>query len=323
MSVINRPAAPVGIETDEVTVVVATRNRPDRLRQTVPHHHAPTIIVDNASDQPLPGATLARDAFDGPLPGVAVARDAFDGPVPGVAVARDAFDRPVPGVAVVRLAENIGAAARNVGVRQASTPYVAFADDDSYWEPGSLARAVEIFRNHPRAALLTAKVLVGPEGRLDPVSACMAAAPIGTPPGAAGPSVLGFLSCAVVVRRDAFLAAGGFQPKLFVYGEEALLAMDLAAAGHQLSYVPELVVRHFPEPAGRDNRARSRREARNRALTALLRRPPTVIARTLAEVARTQPAALTDLARDLPWALRHRRPLPAPLEAALGILSRG
>ncbi|GIF04794.1 glycosyl transferase [Actinoplanes siamensis] len=273
---INKPVPPV-VETDEVTVVVATRNRPDRLRETVPHHRATTIVVDNASDQPL----------------------------------------HVPGAEVVRLDENIGAAARNTGALRARTPFVAFADDDSYWAPGSLARAVEIFRAHPEAALLTGRVLIGPDGRLDPVSAGMAATPIGTPAGAAGPSVLGFLSCAVVVRRSAFLAAGGFNPRLFVYGEEALLAMDLAAAGHQLSYVPELVVRHFPEPAGRDNRARARREARNRALTALLRRPPAVAARTLAEVARTQPAALPHLVRDLGWALRHRRRLPEPVELAL------
>ena len=72
----------------------------------------------------------------------------------------------------------------------------------------------------------------------------------------AGPAVLGFLACAVVVRRDAFLAAGGFQPRLHVYGEEALLAMDLAAAGWLLSYAPELTVRHLPRPAGRDSGAR-------------------------------------------------------------------
>ncbi|GIF13810.1 glycosyltransferase family 2 protein [Actinoplanes teichomyceticus] len=276
MSVINRPA-PAAVETDEVTVVVATRNRPDRLRETIPRHRAATIVVDNGSDQPL----------------------------------------AVPGAEVVRLGENIGAAARNVGVERAGTPFVAFADDDSYWEPGALARAAEILRAHPRAALLTARVLIGPQGRLDPISAGMAEAPIGVPPGAAGPSVLGFLSCAVVVRRDAFRAAGGFQPRLFVYGEEALLAMDLAAAGHQLSYVSELVVRHFPEPAGRDTRARARRECRNRVLTALLRRPPAVAVRALAEAARSQPDALTDIARDLPWALRHRRRLPDAVESAL------
>ncbi|GIE97522.1 glycosyltransferase family 2 protein [Paractinoplanes rishiriensis] len=179
------------IETDQVTVVVATRNRHDRLRDTVPRHRAPVVVVDNASDQPI----------------------------------------RVPGADVVRLADNRGAAARNVGVERAGTPYVAFADDDSYWSPGSLARAARVLRQHPRAALLAAQVRVGADGRLDPVSAGMATAPLGWPAGAPGPAVLGFLSCSVIVRRDAFLAAGGFHPRLFVYGEESLLAMDLAAAG--------------------------------------------------------------------------------------------
>ena len=264
-------------ETDQVTVVVATRNRAGRLAATMPHHRAPVIVVDNASDEPI---------------------------------------RPA-GAEVVRLDANHGAAARNIGVQRARTPYVAFADDDSYWAPGSLARAAELFRAHPRAALLTGEVRVGPAGRLDPVSAAMAAAPLGAPPGAAGPSVLGFLACAAVVRRDAFLAAGGFQPRLFVYGEEALLAMDLAAAGWQLSYVPSLLVRHFPEPDGRDPRGRRRIETRNRVLTALLRRPPAVAARTAAAALRADPAALPGVLRQVPWALRQRRRLPDPVEQAL------
>jgi GT2 family glycosyltransferase len=261
-----------------VTVVVATRNRADRLRETFPHHRAPVVLVDNASDGPPP-------VFDG--------------------------------VEIVRLPENRGAAARNVGVRRARTPYVAFADDDSYWEPGSLARAARLLDRHPRAALLTARVLVGPEGRTDPVSTAMASSPLGTPPGGAGPSVLGFLACAVVVRRDAFLAAGGFEPRLFVYGEEALLAMDLAAAGHQLSYVEDLVVRHLPRPAGRDNGARARAEARNRVLTAMLRRPPAVVARTLATAVRESPRGAADALRQAGWAWRNHRPLPHQVEADL------
>jgi len=108
------------IETDEVTVVVATRNRLERLAETVPHHRAPVVVVDNASDH------IAD----------------------------------VPGVDLVRLGTNRGAAARNVGVRRARTPYVAFADDDSYWTPGALARAAELMRAHPRAGLLAARVLV-------------------------------------------------------------------------------------------------------------------------------------------------------------------
>jgi N-acetylglucosaminyl-diphospho-decaprenol L-rhamnosyltransferase len=262
------------IETDEVTVVVATRNRHDRLAETTPHHRAPLIVVDNASDDPI----------------------------------------RLAGADVVRLPGNLGAAARNVGVERARTPFVAFADDDSYWENGALAQAAALMRAHPKVALLSAEVRVGEQGRLDPVSAAMAAAPLGAPDDAPGPTVVGFLSCAVVVRRDAFLAAGGFQPRLFVYGEEALLAMDLAAAGHHLCYVPSLRVRHFPGPAGRDPRARRRVEARNRVLTALLRRPPSVVARTALDAG---PSGLAAALRHVPWALRNRRRLPPAVEESL------
>lgn len=284
------PAAVAGaapaIETDQVTVVVATRNRMRGLRETVPRHRAPVIVVDNASDDPP-------------------------------------ADRELPNAELVRLDANIGAAARNVGAERARTPYVAFADDDSYWAPGSLARAAEVLTGHPRAGLLSAQVLVGEAGRPDPICAQLAAAPLGTAPGAPGPALLGFLACAVVVRRDAFLAAGGFQPRLFVYGEEALLAMDLAAAGWHLSYVPSLVVHHHPEKEGRNPAARQRREMRNRLLTAVLRRPPAVVARTAMAGLRTNPRAVASTLRDLPWALRHRRRLPGEVERGLVQLTPG
>lgn len=282
-----RLATRAGGETSRVTVVVATRNRRDRLLETLPEHRAPVVLVDN-------------DSTDG---------------------SPEAIGAAFPEVEVVRLGENRGAAARNEGVRRATTPFVAFADDDSFWTEGSLARAAALFDADPRLGLLTAKVLVGPSGRVDPISVAQAAAPIGTPPGAPGPSVLGFLSCAVVVRREAFLGVGGFEPRLFVYGEEALLAMDLAAAGWRLCYHPSLVVRHHPLPAGRDGGARRRIETRNRLLTALLRRPPAVVAGTLAAASRESPIAIWDVARSLPWTLRHRRRLPAEVEAALTVLA--
>jgi N-acetylglucosaminyl-diphospho-decaprenol L-rhamnosyltransferase len=272
---------------DEVTVVVATRNRRDRLFETIPHHEGPVILVDNGSDDGSP----------------------------------DAIEAAFPQVTVVRLGENRGAAARNTGVELARTPYVAFADDDSYWLPGSLAGAAALLREHQRVGLLSARVLVGPQARLDPVSAAMAAAPLGVPEGAPGPAVLGFLACAVAVRRDAFLQVGGFNPKLHVYGEEALLAMDLAAAGWLQAYAPELTVRHLPLPTGRDNSARHRIEARNRVLTALLRRPPAVVARTAVSAWRDDRRGVADAARLLPGALRRRRPLPDTVEHALRVLT--
>jgi GT2 family glycosyltransferase len=269
----------------EISVVIATRDRRRELLHTLERLAAlddapPVIVVDNASADGTPDAV--RGAH--------------------------------PAVTVVALHRNLGAAARTIGARRAATPYVAFCDDDSWWAPGALERARGHFARTPWMALLAGRILVGPEERLDPTCAAMAASPLPGRDDLPGPPILGFLACGVVVRRDAFLAAGGFQPRLFVYGEEALLAMDLATAGRHLSYVPALTVHHHPEPAGRDTGARQRREIRNRLLTAMLRRPPAVVARTAMHAVRTDPRAAATVVRDLPWALRNRRALPPAVE---------
>jgi GT2 family glycosyltransferase len=268
--------------TPDVTVVVATRDRADELARSLRRHTAPVIVADNASSD-------------------------------GTAAVAEAA-----GATVLRLPRNRGAAARNAGAQRAGTRYVAFADDDSWWAPGSLERAVRILDAHPCTALLAARVLVGEEERLEPVSAQMAESPLGRPEGLPGPAVLGFLACSAIVRRDAFLAAGGFSDVLHFAGEEELLALDLASAGWGLAYVPELVVHHHPSTAGRDPARRRRREVRNRLLTALLRRPLPEVARAAAS-ALTSPdgrAGLTAACRALPAVARARRTLPPDVEAA-------
>ena len=51
-----------------------------------------------------------------------------------------AYHDPVAAL-VVEAGRNLGAAARTLGARAATTPFVAFSDDDSCWAPGSLASA--------------------------------------------------------------------------------------------------------------------------------------------------------------------------------------
>ena len=92
-----------------------------------------------------------------------------------------------------------GAVARTIGVHLARTPYVAFSDDDSWWEPGALARAAELFDAHPRLGLIAARVLVGADRVPDPINAAMAGSPLPSEPGLPGPSVLGFLACAAIL----------------------------------------------------------------------------------------------------------------------------
>jgi GT2 family glycosyltransferase len=149
----------------------------------------------------------------------------------------------------------------------------------------------------------------------------MAASPLGAPADLPGRPVLGFLCSASMVRRAAFLAAGGFEPRFFLGGEEELLAMTLAAAGWTLLYTPDVVVHHHPSPR-RDSPGRRRLLLRNALWSAWLRRPwPSAMRRSVAvlrERGRWADApALLGALRGLPWVLRHRRVIPASVEAAL------
>jgi GT2 family glycosyltransferase len=171
-------------------------------------------------------------------------------------------------------------------------------------------------------------VLVGEEQELDPVCAAMRASPLGRAADLPGPSVLGFLACGAVVRRGPFLAAGGFDSRFGIGGEEALLCIDLARAGWGLAYVDEVVAHHHPSPV-RNLAARRRRETRNAVWTELLRRPLPVALRSAGRRAvGTQDRAarlggLLDAARGLPWVLRERRCVPPELELSLRLLELG
>jgi len=231
-----------------------------------------------------------------------------------------------PGAELLPLGRNLGCGARTAGAWSVTEPYVAFSDDDSWWAPGALARAVEIFERHPGLGLIAARVLVGPDERLDPVCTEMAASPL-PGDGLPGPAVLGFVACGAIVRRDAFLEVGGFETRFGIGGEEELLALELAAAGWGLAYVDEIVAHHHPSPS-RDPARRRAVQTRNALWTAWLRRRvPGVIAVTTA----TARGGLGDPAgragaieamRGLPWVLRERRPVGRGLEAAVRSLQQ-
>ena len=230
-----------------------------------------------------------------------------------------------PSVRVIDLGENLGGAARNIGVREAGTPYVAFSDDDSWWAPHSLARAADVLDAHPSVAAVTARTLVGEERREDPLNAELAASPLPAEPGLPGRPVLGFLACAVVVRASAFLDVGGFELRLGVGGEEELFACDLAGRGWRICYVPELVAHHHPSPL-RDAHERRRAGIRNTLWFSWLRRPARSALRRTVHMARTAPrdavsvGGFWDALRGAGWVWRHRRVLPDRVEAQLRLL---
>ncbi len=231
----------------------------------------------------------------------------------------DAVRRQHPWVQLVASPENLGAVGRNVAVDLLDTPYVAFCDDDTWWEPGSLTRAADVLDAHPRVAVLTARIVVEPAGTEDPIVAELRDSPVVGAPGLPGPALGSFLAGASVVRREAFVQAGGFHPRLWLGGEEELLAADLAAAGWELCYLEDLTVHHHPSRA-RDRHRRRRDGIRNTLWFTWLRRPLRPMLRRTWDVLAQLPRDRVSVAgvllalRGLPWVLRERRPLPPHAE---------
>src|SRR5437763_777819 len=89
----------------------------------------------------------------------------------------EAVARRLPAVNIIRSRVNLGAAARNLGVEQATTPYIALCDDDTWWAPGCLTKAADLLDAYSRVAVLTARLLNGPEEIEDPICEVMSTSP--------------------------------------------------------------------------------------------------------------------------------------------------
>jgi GT2 family glycosyltransferase len=135
------------------------------------------------------------------------------------------------------------------------------------------------------------------------------------------------MACGALVRRHAYLGVGGFSQTLFFLGEEQLLALDLAAAGWDLAYAPDVVAHHQPAHRG-DDPARRAVVIRNDLLTDWMRRP---IGLGLRSSVRAVARGLRDHAawmgfagavRRAPAALLDRRRLPADVERGARLLQR-
>jgi GT2 family glycosyltransferase len=237
----------------------------------------------------------------------------------------EAVLRRFPQIKVLAAGGNLGAAARNLGVRAVEAPYIALCDDDTWWAPGSLAHAAALFEAHPRLAVATARILVGSQEVEDPICAELERSPLPAEEGMPGAPLLGFMAGASMVRRSAFLAAGGFEPRFFIGGEEELLAADLVAAGWWLCYVPRLVVHHHPSTR-RDASGRRWRLLRNALWSAWLRRPLSGVLRKTGRLVGSAPRTretcrgLAAAVAGLPWVLRQRRVVPPEIERRLRLL---
>jgi GT2 family glycosyltransferase len=284
------------VTSGRVTVVIITHNRRPELlrtlaRMTALPDQAPVVVVDNAS---------------------------ADGTCDAVA---ELFGQ----VTLLRSPRNLGSLGRNLAVRDVTTPYVAFCDDDTWWEPGALRRAADLLDTHPGLASVTARILVAPDLVEDPITPELRDSPVPGPAWLPGPALLGVLAGASMFRVDAFREVGGFSSRLWLGGEEELLAIDLAARGWWMCWAEDVVIQHAPSTA-RDPRRRRQLGIRNTLWTAWLRRPLGSALRRTGIMLRSIPldwasvVAVAEALAGLPWVLRERQVVPPEVEHGLQLL---
>ena len=220
-----------------LTVGITTRNRPEALARA-----ASSLGVLEA----LRPEVLIFD--DGSTPPVDVIVPGLD-----IQVLRDDSS---PGYIV----------GRNRMVREARSPWVLLLDDDTRLvSAAAVHRALALMRADPD---LAAVAFAQAEADGAPWPAQMQPADV------AAPSVVAsFIGFAHLLRRDVFLALGGYREAFVFYGEEKEYCVRLLDAGYRTVFVPDALISHLPEPAGRDRRRYLRFVSRNDCLMSLLNDP--------------------------------------------------
>jgi mycofactocin system glycosyltransferase len=170
----------------------------------------PTVVVDDASDPPLPVPTGSERSL------------------------------------LVRLDTNRGpGGARNAGLAHVDTPFVAFVDDDVEVSDDDLAALLAWF-DDPRVALVAPRIRAVPGGDvLARFEATRSPLDLGPAPARVAASTrVSYVPAAVLVcRTDALRTAGGFDEALR-WGEDVDLVWRLQRAGWRCRYEPTVVARH-------------------------------------------------------------------------------
>ena len=155
--------------------------------------------------------------------------------------------------------------AANAGAEHADAPWLLIINPDvRFCDPGALDELIAAAERWPQAGAL-GPAIVTPDGQLYPSARALPSLGRGIGHALAGwwwPSnpwtaayrketgdpvegTVGWLSgSALLVRREAFAAVGGFDPRYFMYFEDVDLCDRLGRAGWPSVYVPSAVVEH-------------------------------------------------------------------------------
>lgn len=196
------------------------------------------IVVSHDSAEVLPACldALAREG----VPAIVVDNASADG-------SRDVAE--ARGAQVIANGRNEGyGRANNIGVAAAATPYVLIVNPDLEIGAGAAEALLAAAERYPDAGMLAPRV-VEPSGRIFLQPRSLLSPPHLNRSGAMvvpeGDACLPFLSGAcLLIRRELFLALGGFDPAIFLFYEDDDLCRRMRDAGHALIHVHGAEARH-------------------------------------------------------------------------------
>lgn len=224
-----------------LTVGITTRNRPEALHRclrsidAIAHLNPEVLIFDDASNVPV---VRQLEATTAQVPWRVVRDERGPGYIAG----------------------------RNRMVQEANAPFVLLLDDDAaILDGGAIEEGLAILRGDCRVGAIAF-------AQADRAGARW---PEALQPGAAAGSsyVAAFIGFAHIVRRDLFLALGGYRSRFVFYGEEKDFCLRLLDRGCRTVYLPRALVLHDPDPRGRSPRRYLRYVTRNDCLAALYNEP--------------------------------------------------
>jgi GT2 family glycosyltransferase len=160
--------------------------------------------------------------------------------------------RRFPRVRVFELGANLGfAPAYNRAVKSVDTRYVAFLNNDTRVAPSWLSELVDAARRHGAAAA-AATILDWEGARIDFVGGLPTAIghswqiDYGQPVGGTYPERRLLFGCggSVLIDRDTFVSAGGFDDDFFAYFEDVDLGWRMNVLGHSTVFAPRAITYH-------------------------------------------------------------------------------
>lgn len=158
-----------------------------------------------------------------------------------------------PSSSLIQSEVNLGfAAANNRAAQDADTPYLVFLNPDAFPEPTWLAELIATAERYPTAVSIGSTQIRADSDVFDGTGDVLHASGIAYRSGygkpRSAPPALGqtFSACAaaMLVRREAFEAVGGFDESFFCFFEDVDLGFRLRLAGGRILQSPDAVVAH-------------------------------------------------------------------------------